>query len=115
VKIDLHIHSNYSDGSLKPEELVDIAVDLDLAAIAITDHDNVLSYKFAQAQAELRSKEEGKNIPELIPGVEINTMCKEYEIHILGYFMESTKPFLDLLSYQQHARTEQTLKIIKKL
>ncbi|OGI03042.1 MAG: hypothetical protein A2104_01860 [Candidatus Melainabacteria bacterium GWF2_32_7] len=116
MKLDLHIHSIYSDGSLSPEELVDTAIDLDISAISITDHDNILSYKHALSQAELRSKETEKEVIEIIPGVEINTLWKDYEVHILGYYMDLTsKPFLDLLAYQQHARADQTQKIVKKL
>lgn len=116
MKLDLHIHSIYSDGSLSPEDLVDTAIDLDLSAISITDHDNVLSFKHAQAQADLRSKETGKDIIEIIPGVEINTLWKDSEIHILGYYMDiESKPFLDLLAYQQHARAQQTMQIVEKL
>jgi len=115
VKLDLHVHSNFSDGSLTPEELIDVAIDLDISAISITDHDNVLSHN-AQVQADLRSAEQGKDIIEIIPGVEINTLWKGFEIHILGYYMDITsKSFLDLLSYQQHARAQQTQKIIEKL
>lgn len=116
MKLDLHIHSIYSDGSLSPEDLVDTAINLDISAISITDHDNILSYKHAVAQADLRSKETGKPVVEIIPGVEINTLWKGHEIHVLGYYMDLTsKPFLDLLAYQQHARAQQTIKIVEKL
>jgi len=116
LKIDLHIHSVYSDGSLTPEEIVDAAIELEISAISITDHDNVLSYKYAVEHANLRSREAGKSIIEIIPGVEINTLWENQEIHILGYYMDiESKPFLDLLSYQQHARAEQTAHIIEKL
>ncbi|EKE02376.1 MAG: hypothetical protein ACD_20C00395G0006 [uncultured bacterium] len=116
MKLDLHTHSIYSDGSLSPEELVDTAIDLGISAISITDHDNILSYKHALAQSDLKSRESGKEIIEVIPGVEINTLWKGHEIHVLGYYMDLTsKPFLDLLAYQQHARAEQTQKIVEKL
>lgn len=116
MKIDLHMHSIYSDGSLTPEELVNSAIDLDVAAISITDHDNVLSYDYAASQAKLKNEEAGKDIIEIIPGVEINTLWKNQEVHILGYYMSrESKSFKDLISYQQHARMEQTLKIIENL
>lgn len=116
MKIDLHIHSIYSDGSLTPQEIVDAAIELELCAISITDHDNVLSYPVAKEHAEMRSKEAGKNIIDIVSGVEINTMWKDLEVHILGYYMDlSLKSFQELLAYQQHARAEQTVKIIEKL
>ena len=47
VKIDLHIHTTYSDGMLSPEAIVDTALECGLDCIALTDHDNVLSHQIA--------------------------------------------------------------------
>ena len=81
---DFHIHTNYSDGVFTPEKIVDTALDAGLQAIALTDHDNILSYDIAQKYL----KEIGKQDElELIQGVEVNTLYKNYEVHILGYFM----------------------------
>lgn len=114
--LDLHIHSKYSDGNLSPEDIVDAAIELGLTAISISDHDNVLSYQFALQHLEMRSQEAGKKLLEIIPGVEINTLWKNHEIHILGYLMDaSLKPFQDMLAYQQHARAQQTVLIVDKL
>jgi predicted metal-dependent phosphoesterase TrpH len=114
--LDLHIHSKYSDGNLSPEDIVDAAIELNLTAISISDHDNVLSYNIAQDYIKKKLEESENKALELIPGVEINTLWNRFEIHILGYMMDTTsKPFLDLLSYQQHARIEQTVQIVDKL
>jgi len=114
--LDLHIHSKYSDGNLSPEEIVDEAIALGLTAISISDHDNILSHQFANAHIDKRSKEAGKKLIEIVPGVEVNTFWEKYEIHILGYYMDVTsKSFLELLAYQQHARIEQTVQIVEKL
>lgn len=78
--IDLHIHTTASDGLLKPEEVVDIAVAKHLKAIAITDHDT--TYGFTHA-AEYAAE---KNI-ELISGVELSCLYMESDVHILGYFI----------------------------
>ena len=95
MKLDLHIHSFYSDGSLSPEEIIDAAIGLDLSVISITDHDNVLSYEIAKNHADQKSKEAGKTLIETIPGVEINTIWKDHEVHILGYYMDlKSKLFL---------------------
>lgn len=111
MKVDLHIHSTYSDGAFSPEQVVDTAVELGIDAISITDHDNVLSYEVAKGYIE----QKGANL-ELIPGVEINTLWKNEEIHILGYFMDSSdKNFQEMLLNQQHARVDQTHKIIELL
>ncbi len=116
MKIDLHIHSVYSDGALSPEKIVDIAIDSGLSAIAITDHDNILAFKHAQAQARLKSEETGRPSPEIIPGMEVNTIFNNEEVHVLGYFFDfQDKNILDMIAYQQHARIEQITKIIEKL
>ena len=79
VKIDLHIHTTYSDGAYSPEQVVDTALDCNLDVIALTDHDNILSHKIAMDYV----KKQGYKL-EIIPGVEINTIYKGYEVHILG-------------------------------
>ena len=109
MKVDLHIHTSYSDGAFSPEKIVDTALDAELEAIAITDHDNVLSHSIA--------KEYAKDKPiEIIQGVEINTLYKGYEVHILGYFMDlKNNDFLKLIKLQQQARVKQTKEIITLL
>lgn len=114
--LDLHIHSIYSDGNLSPEEIVDTAVQSQLSAIAITDHDNVISYDIARNRVNELSEKAGKEVIEIISGVEVNTLCNEHEIHILGFFMDvNNKHFKELIQYQQHARIEQTVQIVEKL
>ena len=83
MKIDLHIHTTYSDGVFSPEKVVDAAIDAGLDAIAITDHDNVLSYPIAKAYLEKIQPADTQKPLTLIPGIEINTIYKGYEVHIL--------------------------------
>ena len=105
MKIDLHIHTSYSDGAFSPKKIVDCAKDAELGAIAISDHDNVLSW----GEASEYAKENGI---ELIPGVEINTLYKGYEVHILGYFMDiNNSDFQKLIKTQQQARIRQAKEI----
>ena len=112
-KADFHVHTNYSDGVFTPEKIVDIALDAGLEAVALTDHDNVLSYNVANNYL----KSIGKNDQlEIIQGVEINTLYKNYEVHILGYFMDTNnEDFKNLIKTQQEARINQTLEIIDLL
>lgn len=113
MKTDLHIHTYYSDGVFSPEKIVDTAIDVGLQVIALTDHDNVLSYKVANDYLKKEGKEDKLQI---IQGVEINTLYKNYEIHILGYFMDTeNSDFKNLLKIQQHARVKQTKEIISLL
>ena len=60
-------------------------------------------------------KKQGYNL-EIIPGVEINTIYKGYEVHILGYYMDTNNPdFVQLLKNQQQARINQTTQIVELL
>ena len=116
MKIDLHIHTCFSDGVFTPEKIVDTAIDAGLNAIAITDHDNVLAYPIAVDYANKIAKEAGNTPLEIIPGVEINTIYKDVEIHILGYFMNrDDADFQEMLKLQQNARITQTKEIIHLL
>lgn len=113
MKSDLHIHTYYSDGVFSPEKIVDTALDVGLDVIALTDHDNVLSYDVAKKYLKEIGKE---NQLEIIQGVEINTLYKNYEVHILGYFFdENNSDFKKLLKTQQDARVNQTHEIISLL
>ena len=108
---DYHIHTYYSDGIFSPEKIVDLALEAGLQAIALTDHDNVLSYNVAKEY--LKTKEVDLK---LIQGIEVNTLYKEYEVHILGYFPDvEASDFKALLKTQQQARIKQTKEILALL
>ena len=78
-KIDLHIHSTLSDGTLTPKEIIDEAVKNQVSTIAIADHDTIAAYT-----DDLFNYAKEKNI-KLIIGVEISTKIKNIGIHVLGY------------------------------
>lgn len=86
--IDLHVHSNCSDGTLTPEELVLRGIKKDLVAFALTDHDTVDGVGRAIQKAD-----ELENHIQVIPGVELSCQYevsseKNVEIHILGYQLD---------------------------
>ena len=111
MKGDYHIHTNYSDGVFSPEKIVDLALEAGLKVISLTDHDNVLSYNVAQEYLKTKDVD-----LKLIQGIEVNTLYKDYEVHILGYFPDVTKnDFKNLLKIQQQARTKQTKEILALL
>lgn len=111
MKGDFHIHTYYSDGVFSPEKIVDLAIEAGLNVIALTDHDNVLSYQVAQDY--LKTKDTDFKI---IQGIEVNTLYKDYEVHILGYFPDVNKSdFKALLKTQQQARIKQTKEILRLL
>ena len=113
MKSDFHIHTNFSDGVFSPEKIVDLALEVGLEAIALTDHDNVLSYAFAKKYLKEIGKEDKLNI---LQGIEVNTLYKGEEVHILGYFMNvEDDDFKNLLKFQQEARITQTKEILELL
>lgn len=115
MKSDLHIHTNYSDGVFTPEKVVDAAIEAELEVIALTDHDNILSYEVAQNYIAKLTKEK-KKIIKVIQGIEVNTIHDGEEIHILGYFMDTNNAdFQELIKAQQQARVKQTKEIIALL
>ena len=77
--IDLHIHTNLSDGSLSPKEIIDEAVKNNVSVIAIADHDTIDAYT-----DELYEYANSKNV-KLINAVEISTKNERAGIHVLGY------------------------------
>jgi len=78
-KIDLHIHTNLSDGELTPKQIVDEAVKNGINVIAIADHDTIEAYT-----NELYNYAREKNI-KIINAVEISTKIDKAGIHVLGY------------------------------
>lgn len=105
---DLHIHSTYSDGLLTPSEIIKICKELQLKAIAITDHDSVSGVEETIHAAQ-------KSI-DVIPAVEMSSNIGVLDIHILGYYIDIRNG--ELVSYledfQQH-RIERAKKMIEKL
>lgn len=90
--VDLHTHSNKSDGSLNPADLVDLAVQKELSAIALTDHDTVDGLDEAIARGkELSEAPEGSEI-EVIPGIEFSTKYEKKDVHIVGLYIDYKSP-----------------------
>ena len=112
--IDLHIHSTASDGTLTPREIVSLALDLQLGAISITDHDTIDGARDALDQGIPPSLQ-------FVPGVEISATpfldgSPDSSYHILGYFIDLNDPALNqLLTKLQTARNDRNPEIIKKL
>lgn len=85
--IDLHVHSNASDGTLTPTRLVAEAKKAGLSAFALTDHDTTDGVAEAKAAAEAAGIE-------LVPGVELSTEYEGKEIHVLGLYIDITNEAL---------------------
>jgi 3',5'-nucleoside bisphosphate phosphatase len=113
IKIDLHMHSLYSDdGEFTPEELSDICLASNLKAFAVTDHNNTNSI------ASLLNYCKGKNIT-VIPGIEIDCMHKGRLLHILGYGIDYNDPVYDSLwtdyLQKQQLASKKRVDLVRKL
>lgn len=108
-QIDLHTHTTYSDGTFSPNELINHALEKNLKAIAITDHDTTEAIEPALKYSK------GKNI-EIISGVEFSTDYKENEIHILGLFIDyKNKNLLTKFNEIKENRKKRNNLIVEKL
>lgn len=111
MKIDLHSHTNHSDGLLSVPELLSRALHFKLDVLAITDHDTVSALPeaaawIAQEQAPLT----------LISGVEISTAWAEFEIHVVGLNINAACPqFQERLASQQQRRMARAEEIARRL
>ena len=107
--IDLHMHSTYSDGHLTPRELIDLAAERGLAAVALADHDcldGVPEYQRAAALAGIES----------ITAVELSCIHRGRDLHILGYGIDAGDETLrGMLKRFIDTRENRGLMIVEKL
>lgn len=107
-EIDLHVHSTASDGTMSPRQLVELAREKGLKAIAITDHDTASGYH----EAALAGEELGI---EVVPGIEISTKYGG-PIHILGYGIdpdsEELAPVLNWVVEDRDRRNRKMAKLM---
>ena len=110
IGVDLHTHSNISDGTLTPELLVQSAIEKGIHTLALTDHDTMDGLM----QAELIAKNQPIKI---ISGVEISsqwsrpTTQKSYGVHIVALNMQNPEPLQRLLTEQKKIRAERSKQI----
>lgn len=97
--VDLHTHSNASDGSFTPVQVVHLAKESGLCAIALTDHDTTAGIANAAAA--------GKNLGvEVVPGIEVSSSFEGHEIHILGLFINPDAPELQSFLKDMRSRRD---------
>lgn len=108
--IDLHTHTNESDGTYSPFELVDAAAALRLDALAITDHDTLAGYD----RALPRAREKGLD---LVCGIELSTKFHGKTVHLLGYFLHEppTHSFRAWLAEMQSTRRDRNVRMAARL
>ena len=108
--IDLHIHTNISDGALTPKEIIDEAIKNNVHTIAIADHDTIDAYT-----KDLFNYAKKNNI-NIIPAVEISTKINKAGIHVLGYnFDIKNKKLIEQLYKLRNARHDYLFNVAKKL
>ena len=84
IEVDLHLHTRASDGTLTPAQLIDLCAARGLKVVAISDHDSTEGLPEALAAAKSHS---GLRV---IPAIELSTDVPGSEIHILGYFIDTS-------------------------
>jgi 3',5'-nucleoside bisphosphate phosphatase len=106
---DLHIHSNCSDGTLSPRDVVAAAHQAHLSVIAVADHDSVAGIPEALEAAKAYSLE-------VIPALELTAEVGGAEIHILGFYIDFwNQRFRKKLVFLQKNRVMRVHRIVKKL
>ena len=113
--IDLHTHTNESDGTYSPEELVRAALDADLEALAISDHDTFAGYDRVASLARAHGLD-------LVCGIELSTRMAvgpltTKNVHLLGYFLREPPSFdfREWLSEIQSARRARNQQLVDRL
>lgn len=101
-RCDLHTHSNCSDGSLSPTQLVHAAAQSGLSAVALTDHNTVLGlpeFTHAGARAQILT----------VPGCEFSTEYDGTELHLIGLFLPQDKwDAFDTILQKQHEQKRES-------
>lgn len=108
--VDLHTHSNISDGTLSPAKLVAAAIQQGIHTLALTDHDSMDGVALARQAAQGQALE-------IISGVEISSQWsrpatqKSYSVHVVALNMQNPAPLQALLEQQKQIRAERAIQI----
>ena len=106
---DLHLHTNFSDGTYSPEELAERASQMGLAAVALTDHDTVEGC----ARMSVACRRAGL---EFIPSTELTAEFNGNELHLLGYFVDTqNRRLLNEMARFQQVRQDRIREMVARL
>ncbi len=109
LPVDLHLHSNTSDGVDTPEQVMELAADARLSHVSLTDHDTLAGVDRARIAAERRGLG-------FIPGVELSVDHDKTKIHMLVYFLEpGDGPLQSRLAELLEGRDSRNIEIIENL
>ncbi len=107
--VDLHMHTDHSDGVTTTADLLALVRERDLVAFSITDHDTISG--FTEARTLLR-----ENDPELIPGLELSVSFEEADLHLLTYgFDPEYAPLNEALAEFRARRNIRAVKMVQLL
>jgi 3',5'-nucleoside bisphosphate phosphatase len=107
--VDLHIHSNASDGTHSPEELIEEALKNGIELMALTDHDEIENVE------KMKSLAKGKGIA-FLPGIEISSTFKGKLYHILAYGTNNKdKELIELINHNKYILNKRNDESIKYL
>ncbi len=111
--IDLHVHSNKSDGTYTPTGIIEAAIQANLSAVALTDHDTADGI----LEAYEATKTLGKDIDfEFIPGIELSISYHCRELHLVGLFLNPfCEAFEQALKLLRNNRDARNYKMIERM
>lgn len=107
MSVDLHLHSRYSDGTVEPAGLVEMAIAVGLTAVALTDHDTFEGIEEARTAAAGRIR--------FVPGVELSVDWSGPGLHLLAWWVEPGSPLDVELEEVRQSRAERNLAMIAAL
>ena len=106
--VDLHAHSTASDGAASPEDFVATAHRAGLVAVALTDHDTLAGVRAAQRAAQPHGLR-------VIAGVELSTVDRGHEVHLLGLHIRDVEAMEDELAAFRGSRLTRAIAIVERL
>jgi hypothetical protein len=108
--IDLHSHTDESDGTCSPAQLIEEAKRCGVTTLGITDHDTFKGYDQAVPLAPAAGLE-------LICGIELSTKLYGHSVHLLGYFLNggAMDEFRTWVTGQQEARRDRNIRLVARL
>lgn len=110
--VDLHVHTNCSDGLLTPGQVVEKAKEAGMSAVGISDHDT--------ADGLPEAFEVGVKVGvEVVPGVELSSQFRKRDLHVLGYYFDSEnerlKKHLKLFRDERFRRAERMVQKLQEI
>jgi len=109
VRIDLHTHSNASDGKQSPADVIRSATEAGLDVVALTDHDTTAGWDEAAVAAQ-------HHRIALVRGIEISCQHEGISIHLLGYLQDPAAPgLIEELERSRESRETRAQRIVERL